>query len=239
MGFLATKEVEVCSASELIAEYLGETGPKTQRVFQKSLGKVLFIDEAYRLSEPVYGKEAVDEIVNLLTLPKYKNKLVVVLAGYDRDINHLLATNPGFGSRFPEVIEFSNLSPSHCQELLVRRLQEKKLRVDSLRSPSVAAQIQTSFETLSQLPGWGNARDVENLATSIFGKVVAAPVSPPCLYVAIEWVYEKMNEMITERRKRAEDAADFHTATFQDRAEMETTQAVGHLRSPHTISGHC
>lgn len=223
MGFLAAKEVEVCSASELIAEYLGQTGPKTQRVFQKSLGKVLFIDEAYRLSDPRYGKEAVDEIVNLLTLPKYKNKLVVVLAGYDQEINHLLATNPGFGSRFPEVIEFSNLSPSHCQELLLRRLQDKKLCVNSLRIPSVAAQIQTSFQTLSQLPGWGNARDVENLATSIFGKVASTPVSPPCLDVAIEWVYEKMNEMITERRKRAEDAVDFQTATFRNRAATETT----------------
>lgn len=187
-------------------------------MFRKALGKVLLIDEAYRLAEPRLEKEAVDDIVNLLTLPKYKNKLVVVLAGYDRDINHLLATTPGFGSRFPEVIEFSNLSPSHCQELLVRRLQEKKLRVDSLRSPSVAAQIQTSFQSLSQLPGWGNARDAENLVTSIFGKVVAAPVSPPRLDVAIEWVYEKMNEMITERGKRAEDAADFQTETFRNRA---------------------
>lgn len=156
-------------------------------------------------------------------MPKYKNKLVVVLAGYDREINHLLATNPGFGSRFPEVIEFSNLTPSHCQELLVRRLQDKKLRVDGLRSPSVAAQIQTSFQPLSQLPGWGNARDVESLTTSIFGKVASAPVSPPCLDVVIEWVYEKMNEMITERRKRAEDAAEFQTVNFRNRAATETT----------------
>lgn len=222
MGFLATKAIEVCSASELIAEYVGQTGPKTQKVFQKALGKVLFIDEAYRLSEPRFGKEAVDEVVNLLTLPKYKNKLVVVLAGYDRDINHLLSTNPGFGSRFPEVIEFSNLSPSHCQELLIRRLQDKKLGVDSLCSPSVAGQIQTLFQTLSQLPAWGNARDVENLAMSLFGKVAADPVSPPCLDVAIEWVYEKMNEMIAERRKRAEDAADFQTATFPNRAATKT-----------------
>lgn len=145
-----------------------------------------------------------------------------MLAGYDPDINHLLATNPGFRSRFPEVIEFPNLSPSHCHELLVRRLQEKKLRVDSLRSSSVAAQIHTSFQTLPQLPGWGNARDVESLETSIFGKVVAAPVSSPCLDVAIECVYVKMSEMITERRKRAEDAADFPTATFRNWTATKT-----------------
>lgn len=215
MGFLATKEVEVCSASELIGEYIGKTGPKTQRMFQRALGKVLFIDEAYRLAEKRYGKEAVDEIVNLVTLPKYKNRLVVVLAGYDQDINHLLATNPGFGSRFSEFIEFSNLSPDHCYQLLVRLLQDRKLGVAKLRQEWVAAKIQESFQTLSHLPGWGNARDVENLATSLFGKVVSAPVSPPCLNVLIKWVNEEMNEMITERRKRAKDAAGFKTATDQ------------------------
>ncbi|KAK7738946.1 hypothetical protein SLS63_002283 [Diaporthe eres] len=217
MGFLATKEVEVCSASELIAEYLGQTGPKTQRVFQKALGKVLFIDEAYRLADKWYGKVAVGEIINLLTLPKYKNRMVVVLAGYDQDINYLLATNPGFGSRFSEVIEFSNLSPNHCYQLLVRLLQDRKLGVGSLHYKGNVEKIQASFQTLSHLPGWGNARDVENLATSLFGKVISDPlaVSPHCLNVPFKWVNEKMNEMITERRKRAKDAARSKTATDQ------------------------
>ncbi|KAL2278628.1 hypothetical protein FJTKL_14346 [Diaporthe vaccinii] len=216
MGFLATREVEVCSASELIAEYVGQTGPKTQKMFQKALGKVLFIDEAYRLADKRYGKEAVDEIVNLVTLPKYKNRMVVVLAGYDQDINHLMATNPGFGSRFSEVLQFSNLSPHHCQELLVRLLQDKKLEVSGLRSPRVAAKIEASFQTLSRLPGWGNARDIENLATSLFGKVISSPASVPSMGVPIAWAYKKMDEMITERRKRAEDVAGFSTATDQE-----------------------
>lgn len=221
MGFLATTEVEVCSASELIGEYLGQTGPKTQKMFQKALGKVLFIDEAYRLAggssdggkSNSYKKEAVDEIVNLLTLPRYKNRLVVVLAGYDKDINHLLATNPGFGSRFSEVVEFPNLSPKHCQELLVQLLQDKKLDVSSLHHPSAVAKVQAFFQTLSDLPDWGNARDVENLATSLFGRIISSPVSPPSLNVAVECVYDEMNEMIAERKKRAEAAVGFHRRT--------------------------
>ncbi len=66
MGFLATDEVIECSASELIGEYIGQTGPKTQRVFTKALGKVLIIDEAYRLNDGKFGAEAVSEMVNLL-----------------------------------------------------------------------------------------------------------------------------------------------------------------------------
>lgn len=223
MGFVAYKEVEVCSASELIAKYIGQTGPKTQRVFQKALGKVLFIDEAYRLAYTRwFGQEAVDEIVNLVTLPKYKKRLVVVLAGYDQDINHLLATKPGFGSRVSEVIEFSIIPPNNCQELLVRLLQDMNLGVGNLRSSAVRAKIRSLFQTLSDLPGWGNARDVENLVTSLFGKVFSAPVSPPCLDMAIEWVYEEMDEMITERRKRAEDAAGFQRETYRQYVQCAT-----------------
>lgn len=238
MGFLATTEVEICSASELIGEYVGHTGPKTQGMFQKALGKVLFIDEAYRLASGSYegsqggnfGKEAVDEIVNLVTSPRYKNKLVVVLAGYDQDINHLLATNPGFGSRFSEVVEFPNISPKHCQDLLVRLLQDKKLGVNSLHLPSVVAKVQGCFETLSGLPDWGNARDVENLAQSIFGKIVSSAVSPPCLDVAAACVYDEMTKMIEERRKRAEDALIF-SGNLVDATAQVSPAAVKPSRS--------
>ncbi|KAH8764344.1 ATPases of the AAA+ class [Diaporthe sp. PMI_573] len=218
MGFLATTEVEICSANELIGEYVGETGPKTQRMFDNALGKVLFIDEAYRLGASyngrqgaryTYGKEAVDEIVNLTTHPRYKNRLVVVLAGYDRDINHLLTINPGFRSRFSEVIEFPNLSPKQCQGLLVRLLQDKKLGVSNLNLPSVVTKVQSGFQTLSDLPDCGNARDVENLAKSVFCRVISSSVSPPCLDVAVECVYDEMEKMITERRKPADDALVF------------------------------
>lgn len=236
MGFLATKDVEVCSASELIGQYVGQTGPKTQKLFQKAMGKVLFIDEAYRLADGRFGKESVDEIVNLVTLPKYKNRIVVVLAGYDRDINHLLASNPGFGSRFSEVIEFPSLSPKYCQELLVRLLQDRKLGVSNLRSPLVASMVQAFFQTLSGLPGWGSARDVENLATSLFGSIISAPVSPPCLEVAFELVYEKMKKMIAERKKRAEDAKHLQAGTTRQHIEgaaQQNPQAIP--KTPHKI----
>lgn len=242
MGFLATTEVEICSASELIGEYVGQTGPKTREMFQKALGKVLFIDEAYRLASGSYegsqggsfGKEAVDEIVNLVTSPKYKNRLVVVLAGYDQDINHLLATNPGFGSRFSEVIEFPNISPKHCQELLVRLLQDKKLGVGSLDLPSVVAKVQGCFETLSGLPDWGNARDVENLAKSIFGRIISSSVSPPCLDVAAACVYDEMTKMIEERRKRAEAALMFRGNLVEATAQVSPA-AIKPSRSSKAI----
>ncbi|POS81409.1 ATPase [Diaporthe helianthi] len=243
MGFLATSEVEVCSATELVSEYHGRTGHMTKGVFEKALGKVLLIDEAYRLGEADYicegrrrtshKKEALDEMVNLLTLPKYKNNIVVILAGYDREMNQLLGTNPGLGSRFPEVVQFSNMSPEHCYELFLRLLQDKKLGVGSLQLSPVAAEVQAQFQTLSNLPSWGNARDVESLAKSLFGRMLSVQVvaptppssslgsltsslfgrvlscqagaSPPSLDVDVEWVHDELEKMIAEREKRAED----------------------------------
>ena len=51
MGFLATAEVVNCSVTDLVGQYIGQTGPKTKALLEKGLGKVLFIDEAYRLAE--------------------------------------------------------------------------------------------------------------------------------------------------------------------------------------------
>lgn len=58
MGFLATAEVKEVSSSELIGQYVGQTGPKTQKMLEKALGKVLFVDEAYRLAEGQFAKES-------------------------------------------------------------------------------------------------------------------------------------------------------------------------------------
>lgn len=99
MGFLAVKDVIECSATDLIGEYVGHTGPKTKRLFDTALGRVLFIDEAYKLAEGPYGKEAMIEMINNLTKESYRNKLVVILAGYEQDINELMSINQGLNSR--------------------------------------------------------------------------------------------------------------------------------------------
>src|SRR5580698_6081405 len=98
MGILSSDEVVECSASDLVGQYVGQTGPKTKKLFEKGLGKVLFVDEAYRLSEGHFAKEAVDELVGILTDETFKSKLVVILAGYDQEMNKLLAVNPGLSS---------------------------------------------------------------------------------------------------------------------------------------------
>ncbi|KAH8178503.1 hypothetical protein LIA77_00022 [Sarocladium implicatum] len=107
-GFLASADVLDCSASDIIGPYVGQTGPKVRQMLDKALGKVLLIDEAYRLAEAYYAKEALDKAC---MKEKYRKRQITVLAGYEDNINRLLDTNPGMSSRFPEVLDFYGLNP--------------------------------------------------------------------------------------------------------------------------------
>ena len=161
MGFLSSTEVVECSASDLVGQYVGQTGPKTKGVFEKALGKVLFVDEAYRLSEGHFAKEAMDELVGILTQERFKAKLVVILAGYDQEINQLLSVNPGLSSRFPDEIVFENMSSVMCIKVLEKVLAKQNIAIDGLVDPShLYTEFIILFDQLSDLPSWGNARDV-------------------------------------------------------------------------------
>ncbi|KAI0838417.1 ATPases of the AAA+ class [Hypoxylon sp. FL0890] len=199
LGFLATTEIVECSASDLIGEYMGQTGPKTRKVFEKALGKVLFIDEAYRLSSNSnshsFASEAVGEMVDILTQEKFRNKLVVILAGYEEDINRLLACNPGLSSRFPETINFENLTPAHCRELLL-----KSIKLDVVVDETAYGFIEAAFKQLASLPYWGNARDVQTLAKNITS--VALMDDEPMLVEELLIMCE-MDKMLRERHNRA------------------------------------
>ena len=169
MGILSSKEVVECSASDLVGQYVGQTGPKTKRQFERALGRVLFIDEAYRLAEGHFAKEAMDELVGLLTHDNFRGKLIVILAGYDQEMNDLLQVNTGLSSRFPEEIFFPNIAPAKCLEILDRKLRKESVVLPTLSdsSRSAYADMIGLIERLSALPSWGNARDMETLAKKI------------------------------------------------------------------------
>jgi SpoVK/Ycf46/Vps4 family AAA+-type ATPase len=182
MGFLDKAVVEECSATDLIGEYVGHTGPKVQKVLEKSLGRVLLIDEAYRFAEGRFAKEAIDEIVDCVTKPKYQGKLIIILAGYEHDINRLLSVNPGLTSRFPETIDFKPLKPDACFQLLVDLLRKRKtelsrkgkdMDINCLERPSALflSRCTATITSLAAVEGWASARDVKQLARNVFHAV--------------------------------------------------------------------
>jgi hypothetical protein len=209
MGMLSTPEYVECSASDLIAPYVGQTGPKTVAVLKRGLGKVLFVDEAYRLGEGQFAKEAIDELVDSLTKPQFLGKLVVILAGYSENMNRLLKVNPGLSSRFPEEVVFQNMSADESLTLLQRQLKLAGIEfvLDNHQSQSHCDIIE-HFNKLSRLPSWGNGRDVKTLSRAIAGAAFARAESDVAtLAISTKEVIAVLEKMYANQMARCETEA--------------------------------
>jgi SpoVK/Ycf46/Vps4 family AAA+-type ATPase len=114
IGFLSSSEVVECSVSDMMGDALGQTGPKVISVLERALGKVSFIDEAYRLAEGDFAVDAINELVDCMTKERFINKLVIILVGYETGMESLKNMNQGFASRFGTEIVFHHLSPNNA-----------------------------------------------------------------------------------------------------------------------------
>lgn len=205
LGFLGSDSVIECSATDLIGEYVGQTGPKVVNKFDEALGKVLFVDEAYRLGEGTFAKEAVDEVVDCLTKDRYRGKMLVVFAGYEEEINRLLQINPGLTSRFAEDVMFEHFTPTQCVDLLVKRLQRYKKLEASLEPVSPhRVGVEDYFLRLSQTPGWANGRDIESLAARIISDFLRSSTDISDSE-GVTWhdVIPQLSRLLAERERRA------------------------------------
>ncbi|KAG1856396.1 P-loop containing nucleoside triphosphate hydrolase protein [Suillus subalutaceus] len=206
MGFLAATELVECSASDLVGEYVGQTGPKTKKLFEKAIGKVLFVDEAYRLSQGHFAQEAIDEVVGLMTNEKFMGKMVIILAGYEKEMNQLLGANPGLSSRFSEEFILPNMSSTRCLELLDKELRGSKVVVQGLSDPSSSLykEMLSIIADMASLENWGNARDVisiaKRLARPAFISAGKAPGSS--LVVTSEDALSIMRRQLSEQQER-------------------------------------
>ncbi|KAH0828787.1 P-loop containing nucleoside triphosphate hydrolase protein [Lanmaoa asiatica] len=204
MGFLSSTDVIECSASDLVGQYVGHTGPKTRKLFEKALGKVLFIDEAYRLGQGHFAQEAMDEIVDIMTKEKFMNKLVIILAGYDDEMNKLLKVNPGLASRFSEEIHFHNMTIDQCLALLDKDLRKSNIVVAEMADPhsSDYQQMRTIISRMSILSSWGNARDIKTLGKRMFQQAFANASSGGLATLTVAEAIDIMQSMLKEQRDR-------------------------------------
>ncbi|KAJ5951021.1 uncharacterized protein N7479_009434 [Penicillium vulpinum] len=162
MGFLSEAELIECSASDIVAPHPGQTGHRIVNWLERALGKVVFIDEAYRLADGEYERQAVDELVDRLTKTRYAQKLVVVLAGYDREMARLMQMNRGLRSRFPTEMVFYPLSAEACWKLMQRELTS--VGIEIVEDGRGSKEVMEIFAKLAQVQTWASARDVKRLA---------------------------------------------------------------------------
>lgn len=125
MGVLSGGQLIEVTRADLVGKYVGHTAPLTQQVIRSALGGVLFIDEAYSLyrgADDSFGLEAIDTIVK--GMEDHREDLIVILAGYTKEMEAFLTANSGLRSRFPNIIEFPDYT---AEELLaITKLTAKK-----------------------------------------------------------------------------------------------------------------
>ena len=176
LGIVERPEVLETSRPDFVGDTVGSTGIKTKKVIEKAMDGVLFIDEAYALVQEVghgqkdaFGQEALDVLV--AEMENNRDRLVVIAAGYNRDIERLLATNEGLKSRFSRKVEFHSYSPDEIWEIAESMAAQRRdvfgEGVEELLKSTVSGILLTSnHEGKTLLDIAGNGRFVRNVIQS-------------------------------------------------------------------------
>lgn len=162
LGVLQKGHLVETDRSGLVAEYVGQTAVKTNKIVDKALDGVLFIDEAYALNQggsEDYGKEAIATL--LKRMEDNRDRLVVILAGYTDEIEQFINSNPGLRSRFNRYICFPDYSAEELFDIFL--LQTPKN--DYVLSEEARDCLKKHFEAkiAQKSKDFGNARYVRNL----------------------------------------------------------------------------
>ncbi len=158
MGFIGEDKIVEVSSPDLIAGYTGQTAMKTRDVIINAMGGVLFIDEAYALNSTAggFGDEAI--AVLLKYMEDYHENLVVIVAGYEDEMEKFLNSNSGLRSRFPNVIHFEDYTADELLQIFELLCHKKQYAMTS-----EAKQLLHSFIKSHKSEFRGNGRDVRNL----------------------------------------------------------------------------
>lgn len=166
LGILKKGHLVETDRSGLVAEYVGQTAVKTNKIIDSALDGVLFIDEAYSLiyqGAGDYGQEAIATL--LKRMEDDRDRLVVILAGYGYEMQQFIESNPGLKSRFNRYFHFSDYSATELWEIFKRNLTKHEYVLDSDAEEKVK---QILREAVSQKDvNFGNARFVRNLFEKI------------------------------------------------------------------------
>jgi len=151
--------VEVTRA-DLVGEYIGQTAPRTTAKFNQATGGVLFIDEAYSLipldSGRDFGHEAVSTLLKLME--DHRDEVVVIVAGYPREMQRFLESNTGLASRFPKTLMFGDYDVEELVAIFHLIAEQAGFTV----APDVAVGLRALVPSPRPV-GFGNGRFVRNV----------------------------------------------------------------------------
>jgi SpoVK/Ycf46/Vps4 family AAA+-type ATPase len=163
LGVLAQGQVTEVSRADLVGQYVGHTAHRTTEAFNRARGGVLFIDEAYTLSSGSggsghdFGREAIDTLVKLME--DHRDEVVVIAAGYEREMAGFLAANPGLSSRFSHRVRFADYSADELVTIVTQHADDLEYECTG---PTIAA-LRAHFAAVPRGDSFGNGRYARQL----------------------------------------------------------------------------
>ena len=182
IGALSTGQLVEVTRADLVAQYVVQTAPLTMNVIRSALGGVLFIDEAYSLyrgKDDSFGLEAIDTLVK--AMEDNRENLIVILAGYKKEMAGFLEANSGLKSRFPNVINFKDYTG------------EELVRIADIQASSKGYVIEE--EVKEALRAFFDRRQAENSAEAGNGRLARNTIEEAILHQSSRIVNEENPDM--------------------------------------------
>ena len=160
LGYVKENKLIEVSSKDLVAEYVGQTAPKTMSVIEKSLNGVLFIDEAYSLAvkkEDSYNAEAIATLIQ--AMENYRDKLVVIFAGYTKEMQDFLNSNSGIVSRIGYTLEFEDYTTEELIKIFLNFMTKSGFIVQE----DAIKHLTKIIDENKNVKNFGNARFIRNV----------------------------------------------------------------------------
>ena len=160
LGYIKENKLIEVSSKDLVGQYVGQTAPKTMDVINKSLNGVLFIDEAYSLAvkgENSYNAEALATLIQ--AMENYRDKLVVIFAGYTKEMQDFLDSNSGIVSRIGYTLEFED----YTTEELIKIFNNFATKNGFIVNEEAIKYLEEVINENRNTKNFGNARFVRNI----------------------------------------------------------------------------
>jgi SpoVK/Ycf46/Vps4 family AAA+-type ATPase len=151
---------------DLVGEYIGQTAPKVQKAIEKARGGILFIDEAYALTSRAQGADNKDfgpEVIEVLLkeMSDGQGDIAMIFAGYPKEMNQFMATNPGMTSRISSVITFPDYTPDEMMEIAQYVADKKDVIISEEAKKFIHRRIVEEYRNRNE--HFGNARYVNGI----------------------------------------------------------------------------
>lgn len=161
MGLLSKGHVFEVDRSVLVGEYIGQTAPKVKKAIDDARGGILFIDEAYSLARSGedskdFGKEVIE--ILLKEMSDGKGDIAIIVAGYPKEMNTFIESNPGLKSRFSQYFHFDDYMPDELYQIALYTAEHKQLTISQDAQFYLQEQLTEAYRSRDN--SFGNARFV-------------------------------------------------------------------------------